>query len=113
MDFKRFLNQTVSAISAAAAMGPVDAPERKVKTQRDELAEDKHLTRAQQRRKYSTKGKPFRHVVKFERHGPFWRQEVHGKPDTPPPLVRFYQFRVLHSGKGWRTYTNRVPNAVA
>lgn len=116
MDFKKFLNSSVSRISTAIAQAQGEQPTAKPKrrTQRDELAEDRKLTRAEYRRKYSKKGKPFRSVVKFERHGPFFRLADKGVNRHGEPLaVRFHEFRVLHATKGWRVYHDRVPNAVA
>lgn len=109
MDFKKFLKDTVSRMATAAAQTNDPKPQLKARkrTVRDELAEDKLLTRAQRRAKYGRKRGPFARVLVLQRHGPFLRPLGH-----TPRLTPFFEWHVLHATKGWRVYHNRVPNAI-
>lgn len=61
--------------------------------------------------KAGKKGQPFRRIVRSQSEpflrqvGIFWRNgEAH------PLMQRGVYHRVYHATKGWRTYTNRIPN---
>lgn len=61
---------------------------------------------------------PYRHIIRYERKGPFLRQvgvrhvvSRSGQSRTIPIMQQFYVHRFLHATKGWREYAN-IPLAM-